>query len=457
MNKIVLSLASVLVATTFAPEASALPVFARQTGKSCNSCHFQHFPLLNANGQDFKNSGFTQVSGKGKFKGEDLSIPDNLNLGIFATTFFQTQSAGQNAGTTNAVAGDVPKWGVPGTGGELSLFFGGRISEFAGFLAEAGLGGGGGSTVDVTGTNDPLTNQVTASGTAPGGGIVGAAKLVMLFPVGDMRIGPVIYSSTGQGAAYSFELLNTGAANTHKMMGNGGPRDQHVRAAYAAQYLGTNTAATGVHVVANNSMGFVNIGAYEMAGNDAVGGANSLNLTYIRLASTMPVGGWEAGFGIQNFGGKSSVTGSLGVLNAPKATVIDGQLQGDLGGTPVGFYASYGTAPAGTATESNPFNHYVDSTGTAVAGTKAKTSLNVSAEFGVIPHGTVQVAVRMAKNGAATDNADNALLLGVTYELAQNVGLSLTHTQQSGSAWNAVGGTVLAGKDANTLLLEVLF
>jgi hypothetical protein len=48
-------------------------------------------------------------------------------------------------------------------------------------------------------------------------------------------------------------------------------------------------------------------------------------------------------------------------------------------------------------------------------------------------------------------------MLGVTYELTQNVGLSLTHTQQSGSAWNAVNDTVLAGKDANTLLLEVLF
>jgi hypothetical protein len=441
MNKIVLSLASVLVATTFAPEASAVPVFARQTGKSCNSCHFQHFPLLNANGQDFKNSGFTQVSGKGKFKGEDLSIPDNLNLGVFTTTYFQTQSAGKTAGVTNAVDPGVTKWGVPGTGGELSLFFGGRISEFAGFLAEAGLGGAG----------------------APGEPVVGAAKLAMLFPVGDGRIGPVIYSSNGQGAAYSFELLNTGAANTHKMMGNGGPADQHVRAAYAAQYLGTATAATGVHVVANNSMGFVNIGAYEMAGNGLVGGANNLNLTYIRLASTMPIGGWEAGFGIQNFGGKSTVTCGSNVAmgnvacaagataNAPKATVIDGQMQGDMGGMPVGFYASYGTAAASTATESNPFN-----TNNA-SDAKAKTSFNVSAEFGVIPHGTVQVAVRMAKNGAATDNADNALLLGVTYELAQNVGLSLTHTQQSGSAWKAVGDTVLAGKDANTLLLEVLF
>ncbi len=438
MKKIVLSLASVLVATAFAPEASAVPVFARQTGKACNSCHFQHFPLLNANGQDFKNSGFTQVSGKGKFKGEDLSIPDNLNLGVFTTTYFQSQSHEKIAGADQGAS--VKKWGVPGTGGELSLFFGGRISEFAGFLAEAGLGGGG----------------------APTEPVVGAAKLVMLFPVGDMRIGPVIYSSNGQGAAYSFELLNTGAAATHKMMGNGGPDDQHVKAAYAAQYLGTATAATGVHVVANNSMGFINVGAWEMAGNAAVDGANNLNLRYIRLASTMPIGGWEAGFGIQNFGGDSVVTGGVGATNSPRATVVDAQMQGDLSGMPVGIYASYGTAKAGTATAVNPFNTYqvwdpVSSTFVSTAGTQSKTSLNVSAEFGVIPHGTVQVAVRMAKNGAATNNADNALMLGVTYELAQNVGLSLSHTQQSGSAWNEVAGSVAAGKTADTLLLEVLF
>jgi hypothetical protein len=177
MKKTVLSLAGVLVALAFAPEASALPVFSRQTGKACSSCHFQHFPLLNANGQDFKNSGFTQVGVKGKFKDEELSIPDNLNLGIFTTTFFQTQAHGKTAGVTDPV--EVDKWGVPGTGGELSLFFGGRISEFAGFLAEAGLGDGAAS--------------------------VGPAKMALLFPLGDFRFGPVIYTSTDQG---SLQLRN---------------------------------------------------------------------------------------------------------------------------------------------------------------------------------------------------------------------------------------------------------
>ncbi len=470
MKKIALSLASVLVATAFAPEVSALPLFARQTGRACNSCHYQHFPLLTAVGQDFKNSGFTQVNGKGKFKGEDLSITDNLNLGVFTTTFFQTQAHGTTGGVTNAVDAGVPKWGVPGTGGELSLFLGGRVSEFAGFLAEAGLGGGGGGNVTGNGTGQNGLTGATAL-TSPGGGVVGPAKLVMLFPVGDSRVGTVIFTSPDQGAAYSFETLNTGAVAVHKMMGNGGPSGQHINAAYAAQYLGTATAATGIAVVANGGMGFINVAAYEMAGNDAVGGANNLNLTYIRVASTMNFGDWEAGFGIQNFGGKSTVTGPLvtpaAQYNAPKATIIDGQLQGTLGTMPVGFYASYGTAAASTATETNVLNPCgavqtaaadAATPGTPIACTKSASTFNVAAEFGVLPHTTVQAAVRLAKNGADTNGTDNALMLGVTYQLAQNILLSFHHTQQSGSAWNTdATGYVRPGKDANTLLLQTSF
>lgn len=227
-------------------------------------------------------------------------------------------------------------------------------------------------------------------------------------------------------------------------------------AAYAGQYLGTKTAATGVNVVAANDMGFLNVGAYEMAGNDAVGGANNLDLTYFRLAGTMDIAGFDTGFGIQNFGGNSIVTGGGGgVTKSPRATIVDLQMQGDVGTMPLGIYATYGTASASTATASNPFNSNLSS-----AGGKSKTSFNVAAELGIIPHVvTVQAAIRMAKNGAAVNNGDNAVMLGITYDLAQNVGLSFHHTQQSGSAWSAdpVTGIEPAGKDANTLLLEAVF
>ncbi len=450
MKKVVMSLAGVLAATAFAPEASALPAFARQTGMACSACHYQHFPLLNGFGRAFKNSGFTLMGAQGRIEGDNnLSIPDVVNLGVFTTAFFQTEGHGKTNGVNNSA--QVDKWGVPGTGGELSLFIGGRVSEFAGFLAEAGLGGSG--PAPVTGTAD-ATGAVT--GTAAAGGVVGAAKLALLFPVGDFRIGPVIYTSPDQGAAYSFETLNTGAVGTHKMMGNTGPGDQHVRAAYAAQYLLTKSAATGINVVANSDMGFINVGAWEMAGNDAVGGANNLDLTYIRAAATVDLAGWDAGFGVQNFGGKSVVTGGTGFANAPKATIVDFQMQGDAGQMPLGFYASYGRAAAGTAAEHNPFNPFG---GAGTAGAKAATSFNVAAELGFIPHvATVQLAYRQGKNGAATNDGDNAIMLGLAFELAQNMALTFHHTQQSGSYWNTdAAGNEPAGKDANTLLLEAAF
>jgi hypothetical protein len=397
--------------------------------------------LLNGFGRAFKSAGFTMMGAQGKIEGEHLDIPNVLNLGVFATTYVQSQSNNYaaNAALNGSAVG--AKWGVPGTGGELSLFAGGRISEFAGFLTELGMGGGGAAPAPVAGA------------LVAGGAVAASAKLALLFPVGDARVGAVIHSSNNQGVAYSFELLNTGAANTHKLMGNPGMNNQHVRAYSASQYFNTNTAATGVSVVANNSMGFIVLGAYEAAGNNLVAGANTLPLTYIRAAATIDLAGFDAGFGIQNFGGSSTVSGAN-----TKLTVIDAQLQGEIASMAAGFYASYGRAPSaamGAATLAPvgvTFN----------ASPNQSSSFNVAAEIGVIPRVvTVQVAGRLAKQGGATIGApgltDNALMLGVTYELAQNLGLSLHRTMQTGGLWNAVAGVEPAGKTATTLLLETAF
>jgi hypothetical protein len=411
MKKVALSLAGILAAAAFAPEASAVPVFARQTGMACNACHFQHFPLLNGFGRAFKASGFTLMGAQTKVEGEHLSIPSTLNMGVLATAYYQTQSGNPVVGGLPGVGG-VGNWGVPGSGGELSLFYGGRINDFSGFLSELG---------------------------AAGAAATGAAKLPILFEVGDSRIGLVAYTG-GQGAAYSFENLNTGAAGVHKLMGNTGPANQHVNATSAAQWLGTKTNATGLSLVAvNPNLGFVNIGKWEAApAGTAV--ATTLPLTYARIAATLDLGGWDTGFGIQNFSG-SSVAGLGGA--AYKATVFDGQMQGQVGGMPLGLYASYGTAPASGATI-NTFN----------AGTlNTASSFNIAGELGVIPgKATVQAAYRNAKTGGGLK--DNAFMVAATYELSMNMEVSLHYTTQSGSAWNGAG---LVGKNATTLLLETLF
>jgi len=148
MKKIILSgartkvfclLASVMAAVTFASEVSALPLFARQTGMVCSACHFQHFPMLNGFGRAFKSAGYTMMGAQEKVEGEGLAIPNTLNMAVLATAGYEKTNQAAGIGSKKTT-GDGAFY-VPGTGGELSLFFGGRVSENAGFLAEIGTGG----------------------------------------------------------------------------------------------------------------------------------------------------------------------------------------------------------------------------------------------------------------------------------------------------------------------------
>src|SRR3990172_6214691 len=101
MKKIILSLAGVLAASAFAPEAAAVPSFARQTGMACNACHQQHFPILNKFGQAFKASGYTMMGAQGKVEGEHISIPDTLNASMLLKARYQKA----NGGTPDAISG----------------------------------------------------------------------------------------------------------------------------------------------------------------------------------------------------------------------------------------------------------------------------------------------------------------------------------------------------------------
>lgn len=442
MKKIVLSVAAVMAAAAFAPEASAVPVFARQTGMACSACHFQHFPLLNGFGRAFKSAGFTMI-GTGKVEGEHLDIPANLNLGVLTTTGYEKSS-----NSAANMQGGQGVWFVPASGGELSIFFGGRVSEFAGFLSELGLG-----------------KKVGGTG-------IGAAKLAMMFPVGDARVGLVAHTSGtvlaggGQGVAYSYETLNTGAVNTHKMTAVNGAGQSHTNVYSAAQFLGTNTAATGLSLVAaNDNMGFINIGKWDAA-PVGTGNAGTLPLTYVRAAALFNAAGFDMGAGVQNWGGTSQASTAAAAIVA-KATVIDFQAQGEVSGMGLGLYASYGTAPA-TVTAVAPAQ---TSTNLFNAGASKKSSFNIGAELGVIPGvATVQLAFRSGNSGANELNAlgaaiagtnakSNAFQIGGTYELAQNIELSLTHSANSGSFWNAnpVTGVQRAGKTVTTVMMEALF
>ena len=433
MKKIVLSLAGVMAAVAFAPEASAVPVFARQTGMACSSCHFQHFPALNGFGRAFKQAGYTLMGAQGKVEGEHLSIPDRLNMAVLATQGIDKAS---NAGSNIF---------VPGAGGELQLFFGGKVSDFAGFLSEFGTAGAG------------VAGQAVA-------GAVSAKIQIMPEVTPGVRAG-VTFFSAAQGAAGSYEMLNTGATSIHRLMGKGGSGvaggtgrangKEHIAATSARQYVAPEAGGTGVsfNVATENFVG--SFAKSTDSGPGTLGGSQGKGLPfkYIRAVGLFDVAGWDTGVGIQNFSGSGSTTSTAagvvaGTIVSYKATIIDAQMQGELSGMPAGFYASYGRAP-GTAAGAAIANNYN-------AGPNTLTSFNIAGELGVMPGvSTVQVALRSAKTGTGTK--DNAFMIGATYELAMNMEVGLHYTTQSGSAWNTVNNPTGVGKNVTTLLLETLF
>jgi hypothetical protein len=422
MKKVALSLAGVLAAAAFAPEASALPTFARQTNSACSACHFQHFPLLNSFGRAFKAGAYTMTA-TSKVEGEHLSIPSNLNFGALITAGYEKES------------NNFSNIFVPGAGGEMQLFWGGRINDFSGFLSEFGT-------------------------TGPAGG---SGKVLILPEVaGDTRAGVAVFS-IGQGPQGAFELLNTGATTIHRLMGNQGTSQQHNQAATAGQYVASEKlyalggGSGAALVVVNPNMGALTVAKFIDAGAGVGGGTATVGLPfqYIRAVALFDLAGFDTGVGIQNFSGS---TADVFGARSYRATIVDAQMQGEMAGMPVGIYASYGTAPVNAANPNGFNNGTAVNLGGPVGGVGTKSSFNIAGELGVIPgHATVQAGLRFGNSGgAAGSNTDNAVMVGATYELSQNQELTLHYTSQSGSAWTALGAAAV-GKTNMTLLLETLF
>ena len=442
-------LAGLMATVTFSSEVSALPLFARQTGMVCSACHFQHFPMLNGFGRAFKSAGYTMMGTQGKVEGEGLTIPNTLNMAVMTSAGYEKTN--QKAGIgPQKTTGDGAFY-VPGTGGELSLFYGGRVTENAGFLAEIGTGGSVSGTA-VSGPHSSAKMPVLFQVTAP----------QLKLPEGTLA-GVVPFTTDDHGASYGFELLNTGANVVHQMSPVSGLNGAHSAALSAQQFIGTAGSATGVAFVANNSMGFINLTKYDQSGITG-GTLAALGSTYVRVAGMFDLAGWDAGAGIQIWRGNSAAHAAGTYLNSDtRATAFDGQMQGSLGVMPVGFYASYATAPAGTNTYNmDPAKAVAGNTVASGAyGKASKSAFNISGEVGVIPDKvTLGVALRYGKSGVAAGGAsnasDNAITLLATYKLAQNMLASFSLTSANGGYWDAAHQNAL-GSSTTTINLFALF
>jgi len=440
-----------------ASEASATPLFSRQTGMACSSCHFQHFPMLNGFGRAFKSAGYTMMGGQLKVESDGLSIPSTLNMAVVTTTGYEKSNQAEGTFPERTTGNGLVY--LPASGGELSLFFGGRVSENTGFLGELAVG--------------DTANGVHSSAKMP----IDASSVFSFMPDG-VRTSFVPFATDALGASYGFELLNTGANAVQQMIGTPGFNGAHSGAFSAQQYLGTNGPAKGVAIVLSHPMGYINLTKFNRTGITN-GGRASLDSTYLRVAGVFQVSGWDAAVGAQVWNGSSAAANPdplspfTLVMADTKATAVDGQMQGLIGEIPVGFYASYARAPAVAADTTTGFLGNVYNTyntqqaaltspgiGIVAAGVDTKNSLNLSVEAGVIPdQTTLGAAIRSGKNGDG--NTDNAIMLIGTYKIARNMVCSIAFTSSSGSYWNSnatkTGTTDQVGNTTYTINLFTAF
>jgi len=418
MKKVALSLAGVLAAAAFAPEASAVPSFARQTGMACSSCHQTHFPVLNGFGRAFKAAGYTMMGAQEKVEGEHLSIPSVLNASLLLKYRYVQDSgptATTGAGVTAATKKVDGQWQM---GDEFSLFFGGRIAETEHF------------TIGFLNENNAAV-----------GGVAGL-RIPVNFDFGAVKATVVPFGTDALGVAYGFELSSGGVMRANRWNEN---RREISAIQYNADQADDGGSASGFAFVLQNDMGFINLTKWS---SSFFPGANAQQLdstnygqSYVRVAATPSIAGFdvvagvgaESGSSYSNVGSDTTTTpATAGVgKTESKQTFLDVQVQGDVAGMMSGFYLQHAKAPACTdvAVVSCTHNN---------GGTKERVATTVGAEVTVVPHTViVSAAYRNAKTGAATKDGDNAFLVGAIYELTQNVELHANYIKYSGSAHDA--------------------
>jgi hypothetical protein len=380
-------------------EASAVPAFARQTGMACNSCHYQHFPTLNAFGRAFKAGGYTMVGGQSLIEGDFLSLPSTLNASLITKIRYQKTNGSDPAEPTNKGELQFPD--------EAALLIGGRAGEHVGFLLEASLKDG--------------DSRFTSF------------KMPFVYNVGDeTKVSVIPFSTDAAGAAYGFELLNTGAVRVNRPI-------EHRQQMSAQQFLATDGAATGVSFVVQRELYHAN---YTMWSNNHGNTDAGPYLHYARVAVTPTYAGWDLGAGVQWWGG----SGKRGTATYEKADAwaLDAQAQGTIGNFPVGIYASYGTA--GKSDVGGTANVFNDST------TDDNSAFGALVEVGVIPNrltlaagflsGDVANGQTIAgMNGNTTGGSQTAYTVGANFSLTQNVLLQWNSSFFTGNSFdnNATG------------------
>ncbi len=373
MKKVALSLAGVLAAAAFAPEASAIPAFARQTGMACSACHAQHFPVLNGFGRAFKSAGFTMMGAQEKVEGEHLSLPAVMNAATLLKVRYQKSNGAAPATPTldNTNSGD---WQFPD---EFSLFFGGRVAD------------NGAMKVGMMMENN-LAN--------PGGALAAGLRVPVVFDMDSVKLSVIPFTTDALGAFYGYTESSTGVNRAIRWA-------EHRKEISAYQYTGIgNGANTGLAFVAHTDMGYINVSRFAPQFVNAY----EMSSTAVELAFTPTIADFATVITVDALSG-SSYDANM-ALQQTKGTGFSAQAHGELAGMETGLYATYSKTDA-----------------TSMFGDKQ--AMTVAGDFTVIPHTlSLGLAIRSAKSAGVNDNATTVTAV---YDLAQNVAGVVNFTKYS--------------------------
>ncbi len=384
-----------LLQVGLAAPAEANPLFARQTGLSCNTCHFQHFPKLNAFGRRFKADGYT-LTRQEVIEGDRLSLPPVLNAAFkVAARYVDDRSAME----------DLPgKIEFPPHHG-AALLVGGRLGEGIGGFVEFD-------------------------------GAVGTAKVAFTrslpWELGTAGVAPFVTDMSGP--AVGLELLNTGVYDMNKPFGGA-----------ASPLTGDNprfnlaTNATGLALYLASERWNL---AYTPFAFGGAGQATGLNLSqYARLAFTPQIGGWDLGFGAGGFWGGTTVASpsmvadyrvqhtdhaAMAVQNATtyrtRGWFVDAQAQGLLFDRELGLYAVYGKG------DEPGLEHRFG----GMAG--PPLGFGLSAEYSLVPGLGLLATYGQFDDGASYDDGYDMVGVGLSWTVLQNVLLEPMYQVFSGEA-----------------------
>lgn len=426
VSMLVLLMGFVIFTSVFLPRsANAVPAFARQTGLACSSCHFQHYPTLNAFGRAFKAGGYTMVGGQSLIEGDMLSLPSVLNASMVLKVMYRKTNGDEKTGD-NMGSLKFPD--------EAALLIGGRAGEHVGFLLEAGLTPG---ETEISFTDDSDDSGII---NVPETNLFTSFKMPFVYDLAGSKVSVIPFITDAAGAPYGFELLNTGALRMSRTL-------EHRGDISAQQYVGTDGAAEGVAIVGYNNMGYVNVTLWTPNHGEV---AINRPAYYVRVVATPTVSGWDVGGGIQYWTGKAGRDADGGGDIETNALSIDAQAQGKVGTMPLGVYVTYASADKSETDSPNWFNSGTEGAINAIA---------FVAELGVLPNkATVALGYRLGDTGVDDNNKDNALFFGAAYQMLQNVQFQFNQSFYSGDYYDlAANNEDDKGDQKTTLMLFTAF